>query len=198
MSDQDVYGNHCERVVFGHEPINPSLYAREIARYRWAALPILPNMRVIEFGCTSGYGTRFLPPGITYTGVDYNGLIIDYARAHFGAPGYTFVHATIDDYLDAHIERLVDPVDVILALEVIEHVPNGREVAQRMKQYATTLRLTTPYREPPGFWGPHHVLHGLSETDFPDFQYRYLYGDGTIHDTPSDKPASLLLLEWTR
>ena len=200
MSDQDVYGNQCERVVFPHEKvIDESLYCRELARYRWAMRHVQPGQFVLELGCTCGYGTRFLPVGCySYVGVDYDEPIIQYARREYEhtRPGICqFVCATIDHYLDALIDR---SFDVIIAMEVIEHVPNGREVAQRLKQYAPTVLLTTPYKEPVGFWGPHHVLHELSEVDFPDFTYRYMYADGTIHDQPSLTPASLMLLEWHR
>lgn len=195
MSDQDRLGNHCERVVFGHEPIDEALYCREVARYRWAASHVREGDRVLEFGCTSGYGTRFLPELITYTGVDYDEPIIQYARQHFGAPDRRFVCSTIDHYLNALIK---ESAEIIIAMEVIEHVTNGREVAQRFKDYADRVVVTTPYLEPPGFWGPHHVLHHLTEADFPGFTVRYMYADGSIHPTPSTEPASLMLLEWHR
>jgi len=199
MSDQARLGNHCERVVFpASEYIDPSLYCRELARYRWAMSYVQPGQAVLELGCTCGYGTRFLPEECTYVGVDYDEPIVQYARAHYGwEPRTSFVCATIDHYLNALIDR---PFDVIIAMEVIEHVPNGRPVAQRLKTYAATVLLTTPYNEPPGFWGPHHVLHHLTEQDFPGFTYAYLYRDGVIHATPDVTPASasLMLLRWQR
>ena len=198
MSDQDRYGNSCERVVFGRdEPIDESLYCRELARYRWAVSHVKPGDRVLEFGCTCGYGTRFLPEYCSYVGVDYDEPIVQYARREYGLdwPAHSFVCATIDHYLNALIDRAFD---VVIAMEVIEHVPNGRAVAQWLKQYAQTVLLTTPYKEPVGFWGPHHVLHMQTEADYPDFTYQYMYADGTIHESPSPEPASLLLLEWHR
>jgi 2-polyprenyl-3-methyl-5-hydroxy-6-metoxy-1,4-benzoquinol methylase len=199
MNDQAHYGNHCERIVFSHEElIDPSLYAREIARYEWAMRHVQPGQAVLELGCTCGYGTRFLPEGCTYVGVDYDEPIVQYARREYGAPPeITFVCATIDHYLSALIDR---PFDVVIALEVIEHVMNGRAVAQRLKGYAPTVLISTPYQEPPGFWGPHHVLHLQSEADYPGFEYQYLYRDGGLHPEPDRSPASasLMLMRWTR
>lgn len=199
MSDQAHYGNHCERVVFpAHEQIDPSLYAREIARYRWAMSYVQPGQSVLELGCTCGYGTRFLPRSCAYVGVDYDEPIIQYARREYErtTPGnIQFVCATIDHYLSALIDRTFD---VVIALEVIEHVPNGRAVAQELKTVAPTVLLSMPYLEPPGFWGPHHVLHMQTEADYPGFKYEYMYADGTIHDQPSQQRASLLLLRRQR
>src|SRR5579872_7404442 len=84
--DQQKYGNDAERTVIGHEAIDPEIFSRELARYKFAAERIQPGMRVLEFGCSSGFGTRLLPVGIDYTGVDYSKEIIKYANAHFGPP----------------------------------------------------------------------------------------------------------------
>jgi SAM-dependent methyltransferase len=191
--DQQRYGNGFERTVIGHEPIDPDVFARELARYRWAAERIKPGMSVLEFGCSSGFATRLLPEGIDYTGVDYSREIIAYATEHFGGPARTFVWSTIDRFLDELGDRTLD---VIIAFEVLEHVTNGRAIAQRLKQHAKTVLLTTPYREPVGFWGPHHVLHGLAERDFPQFAYRYMHITGAIESYPTVEIANLLLMEW--
>ncbi len=191
--DQDKYGNLWERTVIGHEPIDQDIFAREIARYRWAGERIQPGMRVLEFGCSSGFGTRLLPQHIDYTGVDYSKAIIDYADAHFSLSHQRFIWSTIDRFLDEHSG---ETWDVIIAFEVIEHVKNGRETAQRLKQFAKTVLLTTPYREPVGFWGKHHVLHGLRERDFPQFAYRYMHINGDIQTYPTTEIANLLVMEW--
>lgn len=191
--DQETYGNSWERTVIGHEPIDPDIFARELGRYAWAAERIQPGMRVLEFGCSSGFATRLLPKGIDYTGVDYSREIVRYATDHFAHNRAAFVWSTIDRFLDEHPD---ERWDVILAFEVLEHVRNGRDVAQRLKQFAPTVLLTTPYREPVGFWGKHHVLHGLTERDFPQFAYRFMHINGTIHAQPTAEIANLLLLEW--
>ena len=191
--DQIKYGHEWERTVIGCEPIDEDIFARELARYRWAATFVKPGMTVLEFGCSSGFGTRLLPEGIVYMGVDYSREIIQYAKEHFASPERTFVWSSIDAFLDTLGDR---QFDVVIAFEVLEHVRNGREVAQRLKHHAKTLLVTAPYREPVGFWGKHHVLHGLRERDFPQFKHRYMHIDGSIHSFPTNEIANLLLMEW--
>ena len=194
-NDQIAYGNEWERTVIGHEPIDPDVYAREIGRYKWAAERIKSGDRVLEFGCSSGFGTRLLPEDVDYTGVDYSKQIVAYATEHFATDQRRFVWSTIDSYLDkAEAEGL--KFDVVIAFEVLEHVKNGREVAQRLKKFAPTVLLSTPYREPVGFWGKHHVLHGLREKDFPQFGHSFMHIDGTIHSFPTCEVANLLMMEW--
>jgi hypothetical protein len=54
--------------------------------------------------------------------------------------------------------------------------------------------------EPPGFWGPHHKLHGLNESHFPGFEFNYIDEEGNISDWP--KPIdqhnrlNLLIGRW--
>lgn len=197
-SIQEELGNDCERTVLGaSDPIDPVIYARELARYAWASEHIRPGMRVLELGCSTGFGTRLLPDGIDYTGVDYSAEVVAFAQDQFGTtgrPGRRFICSTIDGFL----HDAVPCWDVIIAFEVLEHVPNGREVAQRLKQYADTVLITTPYREPVGFWGKHHVLHGLQERDFPQFAYRYMHMDGAVESFPTVEHANLLMMEWKR
>lgn len=194
-SDQIAYGNGWERTVIGHEAIDPDIYARELGRYAWASARIAPGARVLELGCASGFGTRLLPAPIDYTGVDYSRQIIEYATAHFATPTARFIWSTIDAFLDG-LDASGERFDAIVAFEVLEHVPNGRAVAQRLKRYAPLVLLSTPYREPPGFWGPHHVLHGLRERDFPQFAHSYMHIGGSIHAFPTTEIANLLMMEW--
>lgn len=191
--DQIKYGNEWERTVIGHEEIDPEVFAREIARYQWAAKYIKPGDRVLEFGCSSGFALRFLPDTIqSYTGVDYSKHIIEYAQEKFGGKGRRFFWSSIDKFL----AKIDQTYDVIIAFEVLEHVRNGKEVAQALKAHCKTLLLSTPYREPVGFWGKHHVLHGLCERDFPQFKHRYMHINGAIENHPNTQVANLLMMEW--
>ena len=193
-ADQEKYGNNYERTVLGSkEAIDPEAYAREIARYRFAAQYIKPKDRVLELGCSSGFGLRFLPKDIHYTGVDYSHEIIKYAKRNFASANRKFIWSSIDKFFE---EVNGQKWDAIIAFEVLEHIPNGREIAQKLKTYAKTVILTTPYREPPGFWGPHHVLHQLAEHDFRQFEYRYMHMNGDIEAFPTTEIANLLVMVW--
>lgn len=175
----------------GRGDVDPDIYAREIARYKWAAQFTKSGDRVLEFGCSSGFGTMYLPADVHYIGADYSREIVKYATEQFGDERHAFIWSSIDKYLEK-IERL----DVIIAFEVLEHVRNGRELAQELKKHCKTLLLSTPYREPPGFWGAHHVLHQLTEKDFPQFKYSYMHMPGNIESYPVAQNPNLLMMEW--
>ena len=84
----------------------------------------------------------------------------------------------------------------IVAMEVIEHIHNGKELAQTLKKHCKRLLITVPYMEEPGFWGEHHVLHRLNEADFPGFTYQFMGEDGSISDKPHPGIMNLMLCEY--
>jgi len=174
--------NNCERAVIGKTDEAPP---REEARYKWAAEK-LAGPDVLEIGCSSGYGLRFMPDDINYLGIDKDAGVIDYARSQFGN---RFRAADINDFE-------LKFYDTIIAFEVIEHLDRGLEFAQKLKMHCRKLLLTVPYKEPPGFWGPHHRLHELTEDDFPGFHYVWMDEQGRITDKPTDNPINLMLMEW--
>jgi GT2 family glycosyltransferase/2-polyprenyl-3-methyl-5-hydroxy-6-metoxy-1,4-benzoquinol methylase len=182
-------GYNTERAVVSRTGGIP---AREKARYEWAKEHIF-GTRILEIGCTSGYGLRFFGDitGLDYTGVDYNKDIIEYAKENFGdISGTTFIQADINQF------RL-DQYDTIIAFEVLEHLDNGRELAQRLKRHCQRLLISVPYQETPGVWGPHHKLHNLEERDFPEFSYYYITPDGQLQrDRVNHQGHGQMLMEW--
>jgi GT2 family glycosyltransferase len=183
--------NNYERAVIDNSE-DMSKFPREKARYDFAAKH-LTGKKILEFGCSSGYGLRMLPKDIDYTGVDYDEKIIEFAMANFANPNRKFVHADIHNY------PITDHYSTIIAFEVIEHLDDGKEIAQMLKKHCDTLLITTPYKEPVGFWGEHHKIHGLSQKDFPGFEYSFMYEDGTVHDVPNPhNPINLMLMRWEK
>jgi glycosyltransferase involved in cell wall biosynthesis len=163
--------NNYERAVFlkGDE-----VFPREKQRYQWAAKH-MRGTKVLEIGCSTGYGVQFMPQSVHYTGLDYDPIIVDVANEQGWSHGAHFVHADINK-----IE--LDQYDTIIAFEVIEHLDNGLEVLQKLKNQCKTLLFTVPWNEPPGFWGEHHKLHGLNESHFPGFEFNYIDEHGNITD----------------
>jgi SAM-dependent methyltransferase len=72
--------NNYERAVFlKGDPV----YPREATRYLWANRNLKENLlgqNVLEIGCSTGYGSQFLPNNINYIGLDYDPVIIEVAR----------------------------------------------------------------------------------------------------------------------
>lgn len=195
MNHQELLGNNWERAVIARGQYVPP---RETARYTIVAQH-LRGKKILEFGCSSGYGTQFYKiDGLNYYGIDKDPKIIQFARENFGAENINFECISIEDMIASMRKAyLGEPlVDTIVALEVMEHLSNGKELLQELKIYCKSLIATVPFNEPVGYWGEHHLLHGLQEEDFPNFDRLYLYDDGRISNEPSGEPTDLLLLRW--
>lgn len=181
--------NYWERAVFlKNDPVFP----REVTRYKWAAEHLI-GKKVFELGCSSGYGTQFFPSDIEYTGLDYDKFIIPVAREQNWIPNATFIHADIN-------KHQLDTYDTIIAFEVIEHLDNGLEIVEKLKQHCKRLIISVPMLEPVGFWGPHHKLHMLDESFFPGFKFKFIDGDGNLTDEPTRRgeldSIKLMLCIW--
>jgi len=186
-----LLSNNYERAVFlKGDPVLP----REATRYLWANRNLLGG-NILEIGCSTGYGSQFFPNNINYMGLDYDPIIIDVAREQEWGLNTSFTNADINTYPLAQY-------DTIIAFELIEHVVNGLEIAQMLKNHCKRLLLTTPHNEPKGFWGEHHKLHGLNESNFPDFQYNYINEHGYITEQPQEindkNRCNLMIMRWDR
>jgi SAM-dependent methyltransferase len=185
--------NNYERAVFlKGDPV----YPREATRYLWANRNLKENLlgqSVLEIGCSTGYGSQFLPNNIKYLGLDYDPIIIQVAKEQQWNENTSFVYADINTYP-------LEQYDTIIAFELIEHIDNGLEIAQKLKKHCKRLLLTTPHNEPPGFWGEHHKLHGLNESHFPGFKFEYINEHGYILEKPQDisdqNKFNLMIMRW--
>lgn len=176
--------NNWERyMAIKGEQVHP----REKARYLWAASKLIGNS-VLEVGCSNGYGSQFFGDTVQYTGLDYDKSIVEVAGEEGWGDNKKFIHADINTFP-------LEQYDTIVAMEVIEHLDNGLEVAQRLKQHCKRLLVTVPHMETPGFWGEHHRLHMLNESHLPGFTYQFMGEQGDISDTPFEG-MNLMLCEY--
>lgn len=183
--------NNYERAVFDDkEPLLP----REHIRYEYVRQHN-KGKKILEIGCSSGYGFRYLKDieDLDYIGIDYDENIIEYAKSLYQNDSRAkFIVADINQFDLIYY-------DTIIAYEILEHLDNGRELAQILKTKCNQLFITVPYKEEPGYWGPHHKLHRLEEKDFPDFSYKYITENGIIIDKPAvNSGPMLMLLHWDR
>jgi GT2 family glycosyltransferase len=183
--------NNYERAVFlKGDPVFP----RETQRYEWAARNLLPGS-VLEIGCSTGYGYQFLPTDVTYIGLDYDPIIIDVAKEQQWSDNAIFYQADINTF---DLGRYSN----IIAFEVVEHLDNGLEIVERLKNHCKRLLITVPHNEPKGFWGGHHKLHGLTEKDFSGFEFEYINHNGditkTLQPVSETNPSNLMICRWDR
>jgi 2-polyprenyl-3-methyl-5-hydroxy-6-metoxy-1,4-benzoquinol methylase len=181
--------NNYERAVFlKGDPVLP----RETARYLWANNNLLGSS-IIEVGCSTGYGSQFLPRSCAYLGIDYDPIIIDVAQNQEWGGNRLFEVADINTYE-------LPQCDTIIAFEVIEHLSNGLEIVEKLKKHCNRLLITVPRNEPVGFWGEHHKLHGLNESHFPGFKFNYINEAGQISEKPyqitQTNPCNLMICRW--
>ena len=84
--------NNYERAVFlKGDPV----YPREATRYLWANRNLL-GKNILEIGCSTGYGSQFLPNDANYIGLDYDHLIIGVAREQEWGLNTSFTNADTD------------------------------------------------------------------------------------------------------
>lgn len=165
------------------------VWPREKARYQWAASRAI-GKTLLEVGCSNGYGSQFFSDSTDYLGIDYDKKIILVAKEEGWGNNRSFIHADINTYE-------LGQYDTIVAMEVIEHLDNGLQVAQQLKGHCKRLLITVPYKEEPGFWGEHHRLHRLDQSHLPGFKYRFMGEDGQIADEPFGG-MNLMLCEYDR
>lgn len=176
--------NNFERyMAIKGEEVQP----REKGRYLWAASRLIGNS-VLEVGCSNGYGSQFFGDSVAYLGLDYDAKIIEVAKEEGWGENKQFVHADINTFE-------LQQYDTIVAMEVIEHIDTGLEIAQKLKQHCKRLLITVPYMETPGFWGEHHRLHMLNESHLPGFTYQFMGEQGQIGDKPFEG-MNLMLCEY--
>lgn len=180
-----------ERTVIGNKDIfDLESYPLEFARYTFAATQITEGAKVLEIGCSSGFGTKLLP-NIEYIGIDNSKEIIEFAKKNFESSKIKFIYKNIEEFLKSD-----EKFDVIIAFEILEHLFNGLEIAQLLKSKCKKLLLSVPYFEPPGYWGSYHVLHRLTPKHFPNFDYQYIHTNGDIMNFPTSEDSNLLLMTW--
>ena len=138
----DRYARYAGAVMRSPEPLD--LLARAELPYRYAAdaVRLLPRDAVVlDLGCGEGYLTYALrQAGYTCVGVDVSQTVVDRARRRFGH----------DDWFATTDEADFAGADLVLALEIIEHVPDPvgflRDATRYLRPGGAVV-ATTPNRD---------------------------------------------------
>jgi SAM-dependent methyltransferase len=158
-----------ERVIPGEVDID--LLNEHMARYAFAAR-LARGKRALDAGCGAGYGSAELARAAqSVVGIDNAADAIEFASANYRAPNLTFEQASCDalPYADGSF-------DLIVAFEVIEHLPDWRRFLQEARRTLAPngqFIVSTPnklyYGESRGAEGenPFHV-HEFEFAEFHD------------------------------
>jgi SAM-dependent methyltransferase len=132
-------------------------FRRHEAAYLWAE-PLVTGRTVLEVGCGEGYGTALLARSARHiVGIDYDALAAPHAAATY--PQARFVRANL-----AALPVPSESVDIVVTLQVIEHVWNHGEFVReclRVLRPGGLLLVTTPNRLTfsPGLESPINPFH---------------------------------------
>lgn len=129
---------------------------------------------VLDIGCGTGYGTHFLikAGAKKVIGIDNSYETIEYAQSHYRSNNLEFKQMDIDS-----INLTAQSFDVIIALEVIEHLKNPNlllnEIKKLLKSDGVAI-LSTPNQNehPKVFFNKFHV-HEMNLTEFDNILKKY-------------------------
>ncbi len=123
------------------ERIDCILYC--LARYKFIARLLHPQETVLDVGCGYGYGTKLLSKYCTKSvGCDINAICIEAARERFKDT----------DFIHADVCHLNEEYDVVVCMELIEHLDNVSSIIEKVKELARKYVVFStprylPYRE---------------------------------------------------
>ncbi len=129
-----------ERVIPGQ--VNEDLWSEHLARYAFAQ-QYVQDKRVLDCGCGAGYGTAELAQTAAHvTGLDLSADAIEYARLNYPRPNTLYLTGSCLD-----LPFPAQSFDVLVAFEVIEHLPDSRrflDECARVLTDAGLLIVSTP------------------------------------------------------
>ncbi|MGH1399063.1 MAG: bifunctional 2-polyprenyl-6-hydroxyphenol methylase/3-demethylubiquinol 3-O-methyltransferase UbiG [Alphaproteobacteria bacterium] len=133
-------------------PVRMSYIKRQICEAfgrDYEALDALRGLRILDVGCGGGLVCEALARmGAEVTGVDADENAIAVARAHAAASGLEI------EYVSGAVEEINSTYDVVLALEIIEHVTEPpafvAEIAQKVRPEGVAI-FSTLNRNPKSF-----------------------------------------------
>ena len=129
---------------FLYSDVRDQIAVEHIHRYQLAAL-FSKNLRVLDIGCGSGYGSQILRNAHSYLGVDISDEAVEACRQKFNAPNVSFRVADASN-LDFGDQEF----DLITCFEVLEHVEHPEDIVRQVKRVLSSTGIfvsSTPDKE---------------------------------------------------
>jgi len=146
----------------------------------------LGTIHVIDLGCGVGHGCYTLAKlqKLNITGVDVSQESLEYARCHYSKDNISYQQKDLTHFIPE-----MPIYDYIVSRGVLEHIPNGLQLALSSK-WRYRLLFDVPYDEAEGP-NRHHQIIGIREEHFSSFPNAELFFQdlaGVIYDM-KNKPA---------
>ena len=121
----------------------------------------IKSISIVDLGCGVGHGCFTLAeiPDAQLLGVDNSAESLEYAKTHYSKPNITYLRNDLTKFIPGMSE-----CDYVVSRGVLEHVPNGLDLAFASKRRGRLL-FDVPYAEPKGT-NPHHIIHDINEDSF--------------------------------
>ncbi|MBF8250052.1 MAG: Methyltranfer dom protein [Candidatus Levybacteria bacterium] len=177
MFKELIYKISGERISMENSFLPPFFYQQQKS-YSYC-LKFIEGKSVLEVGSGSGYGCyRLSKVAKNILGVDNSEIAIKKSREKYKANNLEYICSKIENYTNE------DKFDVILALQVLEHVKQPRiflkKITSLMKKNGLLL-ITTPNKDTQSYnENPYHYKEysfaELSQILLRHFEYVQLYG----------------------
>jgi trans-aconitate methyltransferase len=141
MNDHVITGNYFDK----YGSANPLVrwLVRQYLETLYGLLERHPVAAVLDAGCGEGeivrrIVERYDPPRLV--GLDIDSRLIEHLRCEY--PDHDFRTGTLEDYYDS------EPYDVVLCLEVLEHIPDYRAALNALGRLSTRRFIISVPNEP--------------------------------------------------
>lgn len=150
------------------------------------------NVSILDLGFGTGHGCEMLArvPCSRVLGIDNSPACARYARRYYSAPNVTYRVVDIPAFL-----RSAEPFDYVVSRGVIEHIPDGIEVATKAN-WTQRLLFDVPFDEPAGI-NQHHVVSGVTAKSFEKYSnveiyYEEVGGEIYLGEPREEKPNMIM------
>lgn len=164
-------------------------YLRHLFAYDYVRNQLPASARVLEVGCGDGYGALYLAQKVAAV----DALDIDSTTVQMAQEKYQQSNLQFSLFDGQVLPKIEDPIDAVVSMQVIEHVPDVPRYLKMLRSALTNGRghlwLTTPnrtYRLHPRQkpWNPFHLreydVASLSEEIRAEFPSAEVVGIGAI------------------